>query len=65
MEVSQMTLFTTTYGREPLMVSHHAAKFNGHRYCGSGDIMVLDCPVIPKDHVSKGSCDFMGETSSW
>ena len=23
------------------MVSHHPAKFGGHRHCGSGDIMFL------------------------
>ena len=23
------------------MVSHHSAKFGGHRHCGSGDIMFL------------------------
>ena len=23
------------------MVSHHLAKFGGHRHCGSGDIMFL------------------------
>ena len=27
------------------MVNHHAAKFNDHRHCGSGDIM----PSVPKD----------------
>ena len=26
------------YGWEPLIVSHHPAKFCGHRHCGSGDI---------------------------
>ena len=23
------------------MVSHHPAKFDGHRHCGSGDLMFL------------------------
>ena len=25
------------------MVSHHLAKFGGHRHCGSGDLVVLVC----------------------
>ena len=25
------------YEWEPLMVSHHPARFGGHMYCGSGD----------------------------
>ena len=24
------------FGLEPLIVSHHPAKFGGHRHCGSG-----------------------------
>ena len=39
-------------------VSYHAAKFGGHRHSGSGDIMVLVCPMISHDHVIRGSCDF-------
>ena len=46
------------YGKEPLKVSHHPALFRGHRHCGSGDIMVLDCHVILQDHKNKGSSDF-------
>ena len=29
------------YGWKLLMVSHHPAKFDGYRHCGSGDIMFL------------------------
>ena len=29
------------YAWESLMLSHHPAKFVGHRHCGSGDIMFL------------------------
>ena len=25
------------------MVSHHSAKFSGHRHCSSGNIMILVC----------------------
>ena len=28
-----------------------SAKFSDHRYCGSGDIMVLVCHVISHDYV--------------
>ena len=46
----------------PVKVSHHLAKFAGHRYCGIGNIMVLDCHVILQDIVIKGSCDLIGRT---
>ena len=45
------------------MVSHHLAKFGGHRHCGSGDMMFLvveeqgsTCPCfnIPLLIISKG-----------
>ena len=29
------------YRQEPITVSHHPAKFGGHRHCGSGDIILL------------------------
>ena len=34
------------YGREHVIVSHHSAKFKGHRHCASRDNMVL---VLPCD----------------
>ena len=34
---------------------HHLAKFIDDTHCGSGDVMVLVCPVISQDHVIKGS----------
>ena len=43
-----------------LTKSHHPVKFGGHRYCGSGDIIVLACHVITQDHMIKQSCDLMG-----
>ena len=43
-----------------IIVYHHPAKCGGHRLCGSGYIMVLVCHLILKDHIIKGSCDFMG-----
>ena len=36
----------------PLNVSLHPAKFDGHTYWGSGD-MVLAGHVISQDHVTK------------
>ena len=35
------------YGWEFRMVSHHPAKFGGHRDCGSGDMMFL---VLERKH---------------
>ena len=44
---------------ELLKVSHHPGRFSGHTHCGIGDIIVLVCYEIWKDHVIKGSCDFI------
>ena len=46
------------------MVCHDPAKIGGDRYCGSGVIKVLVCPLISQDQVIKGSCDFMGRSPS-
>ena len=43
-------------------MSHHPAKFSGHRHSGGGDVMVLVCHVISQDHLIKKSSDFMGRT---
>ena len=48
-----------------LMVSYNAAKFNGHRHCGSGDIMALVGHAMFQDHVIKMLDKFMGVGSSW
>ena len=40
------------------MIYHHYAKFGGHRYCSSRDIMILVCHVIKQDHIIKGSGDY-------
>ena len=40
------------------------AKFDVHRHFGSGNITVLDCHVISKDHVIKVSSHFMGKSTS-
>ena len=37
------------------MVSHNPAEFNCHRYCSSGDVMVLVGHVISQNLVIKGS----------
>ena len=34
------------YGWEPTVVSHHPAKFGGHRHCDSGDINIPANTVI-------------------
>ena len=41
-------------GKKAVEESHHPAKFCGHRYSGSVDIMVLVCEVISLDYVTKG-----------
>ena len=47
------------------MMSYHPAKFGGRSHSGSGVIRKLVCHMILKDHVVKGSCDFMGGNHSW
>ena len=32
-------------------ISHHPADFGGLKHWGSGDVMVLVCHAIPKDHM--------------
>ena len=54
----RVTKGSSDMGRSPPKISHHFAKFYGHRHCGSGNILVLVCHVISQDHVIKGSCDF-------
>ena len=50
--------------QEPIKVDYHPAKFDSHRYCSSGDMMILVCHVILQDHVIKGACDFMDRSPS-
>ena len=35
------------------MLSRYPAKFGSHRNCGSGDLILLNCPVTSYDHVFK------------
>ena len=37
--------------RSPPEVSHHPTKFDRHRDCGTGDIMVVVCQTNSEDHV--------------
>ena len=46
-------------------MSRHLSKFGGPRPYGSGDITVLVCHMISKDHMIQGSCDFIGGIPSW
>ena len=50
-------------GLKFLIVSHHFAKFCGHRPCGNSDTAVKIVYMTLQDHVVKGSGDFM-ETNS-
>ena len=47
------------YGQQTIKVSYHPAKFGGHRYYGSGD-MILICHIFSQYHVIKGWCDLVG-----
>ena len=37
-----------------LKVAHHPFNFDGHRHCGTGDIIVLVCHVISQNTRPKG-----------
>ena len=43
----------------PITISHHSAKFGGHRSWGSGDILFLICHVTSRDHLVTVWCDIM------
>ena len=47
----------------PFIISHHPAKFDGHRPCRIGDIFFI-CHVTSYDHMVGGSCDIMVEFPS-
>ena len=47
------------------MIGHHPDKFWDHGNFGNGDTMVLVYHVISQGHVTKESCDFMGESLLW
>ena len=46
------------YRLEPLIVSHYAAKYAGHRHFGSGDVM---CFVVAEQD-STSSCYYFDES---
>ena len=43
------------------MISHHPAKFGGHRLCRRGDNLFFICHLTSWDHMVGGSCDIMGK----
>ena len=47
-----------------MKVSHHLAKFCGHVYFGSGDLLALVYHVISRDYVAKGWSGIMGRIPS-
>ena len=49
----------TTRSKGCLIVSHHFAKFSGHRPYGTSDAAAKIVNVTLQDHVIKGSGDFM------
>ena len=46
------------------MVSHQPANFDDNRHCGSGDVIVLDCHMILRDHMTKGLSNCIGGSNS-
>ena len=56
--------FSSFVVRSLLNVCRHPTKFGGHKHCNSEGIIVLVCQIILQDRVTKGSCDFMGSSSS-
>ena len=50
---------------EPVKVSHHFSKFNGHGNYDSGHRIAYVCHVISQDPAIKGSYDFRVESPSW
>ena len=51
----------STHGYSPC----HPAKFNDHRHCGNGEVMILVCHAILEGHGVKGPCDFIGGSPLW
>ena len=47
-----------------LKVFYYPTKFSCHRHCDSGDIIVLVCHVISKNHVIKRLGDFLDRRPS-
>ena len=43
---------------------HNLAKYDGYRYCVSGEIKISVFNVILDNHAIKGLCDFMGKSHS-
>ena len=43
---------------------HHPNRFDDHRRCDMGDLIILICHVTLRDHVFKGSCDTMEKNTS-
>ena len=50
--------------RSSYIVTHHLAKFNSHRSCGSRGMTYLMCHMTLQDHVIKGYCNFMDRSYS-
>ena len=53
------------YGSKLLTVSHHLTKFGGHWSIEIADMKYLICHVTSQNYLTKGSSDFMSESSSW
>ena len=51
------------YGGKPLKVSYDPVKYDGHKQCSSGDILVLVSLRILQDHVTKGSSNSVSKSS--
>ena len=53
------------YGQKVVQVCQYPTTFCHHKYCGSGDIMVLVCHVILQDNMTKGWSNTIGRSPSW
>ena len=45
------------------MVDDYPAKFGCYKHCDSRDIIFLVCQIISQEHVTEGSCEFIGGNS--
>ena len=48
------------YGWQLLVLCHHPDKLCDHKHCEGGDKKFLICHVTSRQHMFKGSYEFMG-----
>ena len=50
--------------KELFNLSHHCVKFYPYRSCRSENITFLFCQLASRDHMIKGTCDFVSRNES-